>query len=120
MRGATTMIHTHQTAPTQFVEANGIRFAYRRFGKPGGVPPVFMQHFRGGMAHWDPAVTDGFAEHRPAILFADAGAAASTGGTPDAIDGKADHAADFSGALGLAQGDRLGFGIGGYIAQTLA
>ena len=30
--------HTHQTAPTQFVEANGIRFAYRRFGKAGGVP----------------------------------------------------------------------------------
>ena len=26
--------HTHQTAPTQFVEANGIRFAYRRFGNP--------------------------------------------------------------------------------------
>jgi hypothetical protein len=30
------MIPTHQTAPTQFVEANGIRFAYRRFGKTGG------------------------------------------------------------------------------------
>ena len=29
---------THQTAPTQFVEANGVRFAYRRFGKTGGVP----------------------------------------------------------------------------------
>ena len=28
-------IHTHQTAPTQFVEANGIRFGYRRFGKSG-------------------------------------------------------------------------------------
>jgi hypothetical protein len=26
--------HNHQTAPTQFVEANGIRFAYRRFGNP--------------------------------------------------------------------------------------
>jgi hypothetical protein len=25
--------YTHQTAPTQFVEANGIRFAHRRFGK---------------------------------------------------------------------------------------
>ena len=35
------MIHTHQTAPTQFVEANGIRFAYRRFGKTGGVPFVY-------------------------------------------------------------------------------
>ena len=36
------MIHTHQTAP-QFVEANGIRFAYRRFGKPDGVPLLFNQ-----------------------------------------------------------------------------
>ena len=33
--------HTHQTAPTQFLEANGIRFAYRRFGKANGVPLVF-------------------------------------------------------------------------------
>jgi hypothetical protein len=33
--------HTHQTAPTQLVEANGIRFAYRRFGKAGGVALVF-------------------------------------------------------------------------------
>jgi hypothetical protein len=33
--------YTHQTAPTQFIEANGIRFAYRRFGKANGVPLVF-------------------------------------------------------------------------------
>src|SRR5712675_370755 len=39
-KGATMMIHTHQIAPTQFVEANGIRFAYRRFG----VPIVFNPH----------------------------------------------------------------------------
>jgi hypothetical protein len=25
------MTHTHLSAPTQFIEANGIRFAYRRF-----------------------------------------------------------------------------------------
>jgi hypothetical protein len=30
--------HTHETAPTQFVQANGIRFAYRRFGRAGGAP----------------------------------------------------------------------------------
>jgi pimeloyl-ACP methyl ester carboxylesterase len=114
------MIHTHQTALTQFVEANGIRFAYRRFGKAGGVPLVFLQHFRGGMDHWDPMVTDGFAEHRPVILFDNAGVAASTGETPDTINAMADHAADFIGALGLAQIDLLGFSIGGYIAQTLA
>jgi hypothetical protein len=29
-------IYSHQTAPTQFVQANGIRFTYRRFGKAGG------------------------------------------------------------------------------------
>ena len=34
--------HTNETAPAQFVEAKGIRFAYRRFGKAGGVPLVFF------------------------------------------------------------------------------
>src|SRR6267142_239088 len=53
--------HTHQTAPTQFVETKGIRFAYRRFGKASGVPLVFNMHFTGTMDHWDPLVTDGFA-----------------------------------------------------------
>jgi hypothetical protein len=48
--------YTHQTAPTRFVEVNGIRFAYRRFGNRRGVPLVFNQHFRGTMDYWDPAV----------------------------------------------------------------
>jgi hypothetical protein len=37
------------TAPTQFVEAKGVRFAYRRFGKTGGVPIVLNQHYTGTM-----------------------------------------------------------------------
>jgi hypothetical protein len=45
------MTHTHQTAPTQYVEANGIRFAYRRFGSPNGVPLVFNQRYTGTMDH---------------------------------------------------------------------
>jgi hypothetical protein len=52
------------TAPTQFVEANGIRFAYRRFGEPDSVPLVLIQHFTDTMDHWDPAVTDGLAPAR--------------------------------------------------------
>ncbi len=35
--------YTHQTAPTQFVEANGIRFAFRRFGNQRAVPLVFCE-----------------------------------------------------------------------------
>src|SRR6202167_1664909 len=117
--GRSNMTYQYVTAPTQFVEANGIRFAYRRFGREGGTPLLFMQHFRGGMDHWDPAVIDGFAEDRPVILFDNAGVASSSGETPDTIDAMAEHAADFVGALGLSQIDLLGFSIGGYIAQTL-
>jgi len=61
--------HNHQTAPTQFVEANDIRFAYRRFGKAGVVPLVFNQHFRGTMDYWDAAITDGLAKNREVISF---------------------------------------------------
>src|SRR5260370_32467432 len=117
--GRSNMTYQHVTAPTQFVEANGIRFAHRRFGQEGGTPLLFMQHFRGGMDHWDPAVTDGFAKNRPGILFDNAGFASSSGQTPATIYAIAEHAADFVAALGLSQIDLLGFSIGGYIAQTL-
>jgi pimeloyl-ACP methyl ester carboxylesterase len=56
---------THITAPTRFVEAGGIRYAYRRFGAETGTPLVFLQHFRGGLDNWDPLVTDLLAQGRP-------------------------------------------------------
>src|SRR6202171_4093980 len=114
------MTHTHVTAPTQYVQGSGIRFAYRRFGQDKGVPLVLMPHYRAGMDHWDPAVTDGLAASRPVILFDNAGIAGSGGETPDTIESMADHAADFIGALGLSLIDVLGFSIGGYVAQALA
>jgi len=77
------MEHTHVTAPTRFVEASGIRFAYHRFGREIGLPLVFMPHFRAGMDHWDPAVTDGFAANLPVVLFDNAGVAGSSGETID-------------------------------------
>ena len=36
--------HTALTVPPRFVEADNIRFAYRRWGKPGGLPLVFLQY----------------------------------------------------------------------------
>lgn len=79
--------HNHQTAPTQFVEANGVRFAYRRFGNAAGVPLVFNQHFTGTMDHWDPLVTDGFAKDHEVILFNNAGVSSSSGEVPTRIGG---------------------------------
>jgi pimeloyl-ACP methyl ester carboxylesterase len=74
-------VTTHNTAPTQFVEANGVRYTYRRFGAKTGTPVVFLQHFRGGLDNWDPIVTDGLAVNRPVILFNNAGVASSGGET---------------------------------------
>ena len=113
--------HTHQTAPTRFVEANGIRFAYRRFGLSSGAPPlVFNMHFTGTMDHWDPLVTDGFAKDREVILFNNAGISSSSGEVPASIEGMADHAGAFIKALQLDQVDVLGFSLGGLVAQELA
>src|SRR6202020_1022359 len=94
-KGATIMIHTHQTAPTQFVEANGIRFAYRRFGKESGVPILMNLHFRGTMDHWDPVITDGLARDREVILFDNAGVGASSGETPASFPDAATDAIAF-------------------------
>src|SRR3981081_1191316 len=80
-------IHDHQTAPTQFVEANGIRFGYRRFGKAGSVPLVFNMHFTGTMDYWDPLVTDGLAATREVILFDNAGISSSSGEVPTTVEG---------------------------------
>jgi len=109
---------THITAPTRFVDANGIRYAYRRFGSETGTPLVLLQHFRGGLDNWDPLVTDGLAQGRPVILFNNAGVASSSGETPDTIDAMGDHVAAFVSALGLPPVDVLGFSIGGYVAQA--
>src|SRR2546422_10911507 len=84
--------HTHQTAPTQFVETKGIRFAYRRFGKAGGVPMVFNQHYTGTMDYWDPAVTDGLGPHRGGILFDNAGGSSRPGGGPAMFEHMGAHA----------------------------
>src|SRR5713101_2908424 len=119
-KGATIMIHTHQTAPTQFVETNGIRFAHRRFGKPDGVPLVFNQHFTGTMDHWDLAVTDGLARDREVILFNNAGVSSSSGEVPTTVERMGANAVAFIKTLGLKTVDVLGFSIGGFVAQEIA
>jgi len=110
---------THLTAPTLFIQANAVRYAYRRFGSQTGTPLVFLQHFRGGLDNWDPLVTDGLAQGRPVILLNNAGVASSSGETPETIDEMSDHVAAFIEALELTQVDVLGFSIGGYVAQSL-
>ncbi len=112
--------HTHNTAPTRFVEADGTRFAYRRFGNPIGTPIVLLQHFMGNLDNYDPAITDALAKGREVILTDNAGVGLSTGTAPETVAGMARDAASLIDALGLEHVDLFGFSMGGFVAQQIA
>ena len=113
------MTHSHETAPTRFVDAQGIRYAYRRFGKNGGVPLLFLEYFNSNMDGWDPVVINGLAADHEVVLFNNAGVASSGGETPATVPEMAEHCAAFCRALGLSAINVVGFSLGGMIAQHL-
>lgn len=115
------MTDTHLTTPTRYVPVDGTRIAYRRWGnRDSSRPPVLLlQHFRGGMDHWDPLLTDGLAEGREVILYNGRGIASSSGRPRTRIEDMADDAAAFVRVLGLSQIDVLGFSLGGFQALDL-
>src|ERR1700739_3267219 len=111
---------THETVPTRFVETQGIRYAYRRFGKTGTVPLRVLGYFNSKMDGWDPSVTNSLAQDHEVILFDNAGVGASGGGTPCAVVEMAEHSVAFCRALGRSSINIVGFSLGGMIAQQLA
>ncbi|MFE9445134.1 alpha/beta fold hydrolase [Streptomyces sp. NPDC006602] len=111
---------THHTAPTRFVEADGVRYAYRRLGPDGGVPLVMLQHFTGNLDNWDPALVDALASEREVILVDYPGVASSTGTPAATIAEMAQQMITFTAALDLDEIDLLGFSIGGFAAQDMA
>ncbi len=108
------------TAPTVFVERDGIRFAYRRFGHGPGLPLIFLQHFRGNLDNYDPAVTDPLGQGREVIVFDNAGVGASAGPAKNSVEAIAHDAESFIDALGLKQVDLLAHSMGGYVGQQIA
>jgi pimeloyl-ACP methyl ester carboxylesterase len=111
---------THDRAPTQYAEAGGIRFAFRRFGRSGRSPLVFFQHFMGTLDGYDPALSDAFAGDREVILFDNTGVASSSGTVPDTIEAMACDAITFIDALGLKTIDVVAHSMGGLVAQEVA
>jgi pimeloyl-ACP methyl ester carboxylesterase len=111
---------THTTAETLFVEAATVEFAYRRFGSPAEPPLMMLQHFRGNLDNWDPALTDALAAEREVILVDYPGVGSSTGEPSRTIASTARQMIAFVDALELAEIDLLGFSIGGFVAQEIA
>ncbi len=117
---ATDGVPTYMAAPNRLVTAaNGIDYAYRQVGE--GTPAlVLLQHFRGNLDNWDPALVDALARDRRVVTFDNAGVGGSTGTTPSTIAQMARDAIAFLEALELGAVDLLGFSIGSFVAQEIA
>ncbi len=98
---------------------NGIDYAYRDVGE-GDVPLVLLQHFRGNLDNWDPALVDALASSRRVVAFDNAGVGATTGTTPNTVEAMAHAAIAFVEAMSLERVDLLGFSIGSFVAQEIA
>ncbi len=107
-------------ASTQRVTAaNAIEYAYRDVGE-GEVPLVLLQHFRGNLDNWDPALVDALAADRRVVTFDNVGVGATSGRTPSTIEAMAHDAIAFLEAMNLQKVDLLGFSIGSFVAQEIA
>jgi len=109
------------TAENLSLEIGEMSFVYRRFGDEETAVPalVMLQHFRGNLDNWDPALVDRLAQDREVILLDNRGVGGSTGVVPENVTSMARDALAFIDALGLQQIDLLGFSLGGYVAQEL-
>ncbi len=118
-KGAPTNMN-YNTTPTQYVDVEGIKYAYRTLGAGTDAPPLLLlQHFTGTMDDWDPKLVEGLALHRRVIVFDNAGVGRSGGTTPDSVQGTAQHVEALCDALKLEQVDLLGFSLGGFVAQQM-
>jgi pimeloyl-ACP methyl ester carboxylesterase len=113
-------VATYIDAETQVLSAGGIDYAYRVTGAADSTPLVLLQHFRGNLDNWDPALIDALARGRRVITFDNRGVAASSGTTPNTIAQMALDAIDFIDALDVGEVDLLGFSIGSFVAQEIA
>ena len=108
---------TYSSLPNKLVSAaNAIDYAYRDAGE-GAEPLVLLQHFRGNLDNWDPALIDALASSRRVVTFDNAGVGGSSG---TAIEQMAHDAVAFLTAMGFGRADILGFSIGSFVAQEIA
>jgi pimeloyl-ACP methyl ester carboxylesterase len=107
-------------SPNRVVSAaNGIDYAYREVGE-GTQPLILLQHFRGNLDNWDPALIDALASARRVVTFDNTGVGGSAGTTPSTMTQMARDAIAFLEAMEFDRVDLLGFSIGSFVAQEIA
>jgi pimeloyl-ACP methyl ester carboxylesterase len=117
----TLSVDAYVDTPTHVLDAaNGVRYAYRGTGPADAPPLVLLQHFRGNLDNWDPALVDALTRSHRVITFDNRGVGASSGRTPSTVAQMALDAIDFIDALELGEVDLLGFSLGSFVAQEIA
>jgi pimeloyl-ACP methyl ester carboxylesterase len=111
---------TWRDTPTKTISVNGIPFAYRELGEPGGVPVVFLHHFGAVLDDWDPRILDGVATQRHVIAFDNRGVGSTGAAVPADLEEMGADAIAFIKASGYDQVDLFGFSLGGAVAQMVA
>lgn len=111
--------YTYTTVPTKFVETNGIKFAYRSYGKDGDIPVIYFNHLTANLDNCDPRIMDSIAKHCQIISFDYRGVGATTGTQGTSIADMAKDAIAFIHALGYKQVDIVAFSMGGFITQEV-
>jgi len=114
-----TVNYIYATVPTQFIEAHGIKFAYRSYGKEGDIPVIYFNHLTANLDNCDPRIMDSIAQNRHIISFDYRGVGATTGEQGTSIANMAKDAIGFIHALGYKQVDIVAFSMGGFITQEL-
>jgi pimeloyl-ACP methyl ester carboxylesterase len=116
---ATTHVGYAQASIERVTAGNAIEYAYRDLGE-GDVPIVLLQHFRGNLDNWDPALVDALAPDRRVVTFDNVGVGATTGRTPSTVEAMAHDAIAFIEAMDFQRVDLLGFSIGSFVAQEIS
>jgi pimeloyl-ACP methyl ester carboxylesterase len=113
-------VTSYSSLPNKLASSpSGVDYAYRDAGE-GELPLILLQHFRGNLDNWDPALVDDLAAARRVVAFDNAGVGGSTGTTPHDIRQMAHDAIAFIAAMGFSRADILGFSIGSFVAQEIA
>ena len=109
-------IHT----PNLFVTtADGVRVAYRDYGKKEGMPIVMFVHLAANLDNWRPELLDLLAQEFRVIVFDYRGVGLSEGKQPLSIAQMAKDSLQFIDALHLDKAHLLGFSMGGFVVQEL-
>ena len=110
---------SYKAAPIERIAVQGQTIAYKRVGKPGASPILFLNHLAANLDGCDPLIIDTLAQHFEVYCFDYPGIGRSEGKAPLSVEAMASATISFVRALGLERIHLLGLSLGGFVAQAI-